>query len=167
MPEEDIIPNLAWCYRGQQTLPGLCCLGDDTRRVADLLDHLVEFAPNPATHEMEHGFTDNEMTGDRINRKYNNDEPFSAYVFRTIADPFAGRINVMKVISGKIGHDASVRNTTRDTDERLGALHVISGKTLDKVDSAATGDIIAVAAFKDTQTGDTLSDKAKPIVFRR
>jgi len=130
-----------------------------------LLDHLVEFAPNPATHEMEYGFADNEMTGDRINRKYNNAEPFSAYVFRTIADPFAGRINVMKVVSGKIANDATVRNTTRDTDERLGALHVIQGKTLDKVNEAATGDIIAVVKLKDTQTGDTLSDKAKPIVY--
>ena len=77
---------------------------------------------------MEYGFADNEMTGDRINRKYSNDEPFSAYVFRTIADPFAGRINVMKVVSGKVSSDATVRNSTRDTDERLGALHVIIGQ---------------------------------------
>src|SRR5204863_8925415 len=56
-------------------------------------------------------------------------------------------------------------NTSRDTAERLGSLHVISGKTLDKVNEAATGDIIAVVKLKDTQTGDTLSDKAKPIVY--
>ena len=90
-----------------------------------LLDHIVEFAPNPATHEAEYGFTDNEMAGDRITRKYSNDEPFSAYVFRTIADPFAGRINVMKIISGKVATDATVFNSTRDAAERLGALHVI------------------------------------------
>ena len=80
---------------------------------------------------MEYGFKDNEMSGDRINRKYSNDEPFSAYVFRTIADPFAGRINVMKVVSGKITTDANVFNASREVPERLGALHVISGKTLD------------------------------------
>ncbi|HRI03642.1 MAG TPA: elongation factor G [Pyrinomonadaceae bacterium] len=165
LPEEDIIPNLARAIAASKLCPVYAASATTLVGLQILLDHLVEFAPNPATHEMEYGFTDNEMTGDRINRKYNNDEPFSAYVFRTIADPFAGRINVMKVISGKIGHDANVRNTTRDTDERLGALHVISGKTLDKVDSAATGDIIAVVKLKDTQTGDTLSDKAKPIVY--
>jgi elongation factor G len=130
-----------------------------------LLDHLVEFAPNPATHEAEYGFLDSDMSGDRINRKYSNDEPFSAYVFRTIADPFAGRINVMKVVSGKVANDATVYNATRDTAERLGALHVISGKVLDKVNEAQTGDIIAVVKLKDTQTGDTLTDKAKPIVY--
>src|SRR5207247_7344062 len=127
----------------------------------------VEFAPNPATHESEYGFTDNEMTGDRINRKYSNDEPFSAYVFRTIADPFAGRINVMKVISGKIANDANVYNSTRETMERLGALHVIQGKTLDKVNEAATGDIIAVVKVKHTQTDDNLCDKAKPKGYRK
>jgi elongation factor G len=130
-----------------------------------LLDHIVEFAPNPATHEAEYGFTDNEMSGDRIDRKYSNDEPFSAYVFRTIADPFAGRINVFKVISGSVATDATVFNSTHDSMERLGALHVISGKTLDKVQQASTGDIIAVVKLKDTQTGDTLCDKAKPIVY--
>ncbi|MBP7415871.1 MAG: elongation factor G [Pyrinomonadaceae bacterium] len=165
LPEEDIIPNLARAIAASKLCPVYAASATTLVGLQILLDHLGEFAPNPATHEMEYGFTDNEMTGDRINRKYNNDEPFSAYVFRTIADPFAGRINVMKVVSGKIGHDANVRNTSRDTDERLGALHVISGKTLDKVDSAATGDIIAVVKLKDTQTGDTLSDKAKQIVF--
>ena len=165
LPEEDIIPNLARAIAASKLCPVYAASATTLVGLQILLDHLVEFAPNPATHEMEYGFADNEMTGDRINRKYNNDEPFSAYVFRTIADPFAGRINVMKVVSGKIGHDANVRNTSRDTDERLGALHVISGKTLDKVDSAATGDIIAVVKLKDTQTGDTLSDKAKPIVY--
>ncbi|MEP6787852.1 MAG: elongation factor G, partial [Acidobacteriota bacterium] len=167
LPEEDIIPNLARAIAASKLCPVYAASSTNLIGLQILLDHLVEFAPNPATHEMEYGFADNEMTGDRINRKYNNAEPFSAYVFRTIADPFAGRINVMKVVSGKIANDATVRNTSRDTDERLGALHVIQGKTLDKVNEAATGDIIAVVKLKDTQTGDTLSDKAKPIVYPR
>lgn len=167
LPEEDIIPNLARAIAASKLCPVYAASSTNLIGLQILLDHLVEFAPNPATHEMEYGFADNDMTGDRINRKYNNTEPFSAYVFRTIADPFAGRINVMKVVSGKINTDATVRNTSRDTDERLGALHVIQGKTLDKVSEAATGDIIAVVKLKDTQTGDTLSDKAKPIVYPR
>ena len=165
LPEEDIIPNLARAIAASKLCPVYAVSATNLIGLQILLDHLVEFAPNPATHEMEYGFTDNDMTGDRINRKYSNDEPFSAYVFRTIADPFAGRINVLKVVSGKVVSDATVQNTTRDTPERLGALHVISGKTLDKVNEAATGDIIAVVKLKDTQTGDTLADKAKQIVF--
>ncbi len=165
LPEEKIYPNLAKAIASSKLCPVYAVSAATGAGLSILLDHLVEFAPNPATHEMEYGFTDNDMAGDRINRKYSNDEPFSAYVFRTIADPFAGRINVMKVVSGKIASDATVRNSTRDTDERLGALHVIAGKTLDKVNEAQTGDIIAVVKLKDTQTGDTLCDKAKQIVY--
>ncbi|MBK8464615.1 MAG: elongation factor G [Chloracidobacterium sp.] len=165
LPEEKIYPNLAKAIAAGKLCPVYAVSATNGVGLSILLDHIVEFAPDPAHHEMEYGFADNDMTGDRVNRKYSNDEPFSAYVFRTIADPFAGRINVMKVVSGKISSDATVRNSTRDTDERLGALHVIAGKTLDKVNEAATGDIIAVVKLKDTQTGDTLCDKAKPIVY--
>jgi len=165
LPEEDIYPNLAKAIAKSKLCPVYAVSSTTLVGLQILLDHLVEFAPNPATHEAEYGFLDSDMSGDRINRKYSNDEPFSAYVFRTIADPFAGRINVMKVVSGKVANDATVYNATRDTAERLGALHVISGKVLDKVNEAQTGDIIAVVKLKDTQTGDTLTDKAKPIVY--
>ncbi len=165
LPEEKIYPNLAKAIASSKLCPVYAVSATTLVGLSVLIDHIVEFAPNPATHESEYGFKDNDMAGDRINRKYSNDEPFSAYVFRTIADPFAGRINVMKVVSGKISSDATVQNTSRDVAERLGALHVIAGKTLEKVDSAATGDIIAVVKLKETQTGDTLADKSSPIVF--
>ncbi|HQU86741.1 MAG TPA: elongation factor G, partial [Pyrinomonadaceae bacterium] len=165
LEEEDIYPNLAKAIAKSRLCPVYAVSSETLVGLSILLDHIVEFAPNPATHESEKGYADAELTGEKIARKYNNDEPFSAYVFRTIADPFAGRINIMKVVSGKISHDATVFNSTRDSQERLGALHVIQGKTLDKVDSAQTGDIIAVVKLKDTQTGDTLCDKANPIVY--
>jgi len=165
LPEEDIYPNLAKAIAKSKLCPVYAVSSTNLVGLQILLDHIVEFAPNPATHEAEYGFADNDMTGERVSRKYSNDEPFSAYVFRTIADPFAGRINVMKVVSGKVASDATVLNSTRDMQERLGALHVISGKVLDKVPEAATGDIIAVVKLKDTQTGDTLCEKSKPIVY--
>lgn len=165
LPEEDIYPNLAKAIANSKLCPVYAVSSSSLVGLQILLDHIVEFAPNPATHESESGFKTSELTGDRVSRKYSNDEPFSAYVFRTIADPFAGRINVMKVVSGKIASDATVYNSTRDSAERLGALHVINGKTTDKVSEAQTGDIIAVVKLKDTQTGDTLTDKASPIVY--
>jgi len=165
LPEEDIYPNLAQAIAASKLCPVYAVSATNLVGLQILLDHIVEFAPNPATHESEYGYADSDMSGDRVTRKYSNDEPFSAYVFRTIADPFAGRINVMKVVSGKVSSDATVHNSSRDTAERLGALHVINGKTLDKVNEAQTGDIIAVVKLKETQTGDTLCDKAKPIVF--
>ena len=165
LEEEDIYPNLAKAIANSKLCPVYAISSETLVGLSILLDHIVEFAPNPAAHEAEFG---NAVVGslfDRPTRKYSNDEPFSAYVFRTIADPFAGRINVMKIVSGKISSDAAVLNSSREFVERLGALHTLQGKNLEKVTEAQTGDIIAVVKLKDTQTGDTLCDKAQPIVY--
>src|SRR3954469_15823619 len=97
LPEEDIYPNLAKAIAASKLCPVYAVSATTLAGLQILLDHIVEFAPNPATHEAEYGYKDSSLQGDKITRKYSNDEPFSAYVFRTIADPFAGRINVMKV----------------------------------------------------------------------
>ncbi len=165
LEDEDVIPNLSRAIAKSKLCPVFAVSSESLVGLSILLDHVVEFAPNPATHEKEFGYADYDMKGDKIERKYSNDEPFSAYVFRTIADPFAGRINVLKVVSGKISSDETVYNSTRDENERLGALHVLQGKELEKVPKAQTGDIIAVVKLKETQTGDTLCDKSKPIVY--
>ena len=166
LDEEDIYPNLSKAIAKSKLCPVYAVSSETLVGLSILLDHIVEFAPNPATHESESGYTNAEQEGEeRITRKYSNDEPFSAFVFRTIADPFAGRINVIKVISGKVSSDATVLNPNRDTPERFGGLNVIQGKTLEKVDSAQTGDIVAVVKLKETQTGDTLCDKSSVIVY--
>jgi len=131
-----------------------------------LLNGLVEFAPDPAHHEAEWGKpVDAAPDAEKIGRKYNDSEPFSAYCFRTVADPFAGRINIFKIISGHLGTDANAFNSTRGLSERLGALHVMQGKQLDKISEAHAGDIVACVKLKETQTGDTLCDKQSPIVY--
>jgi elongation factor G len=165
LEEEDIYPNLAKAIAASKLCPVYAVSAGNMVGLSILLDHIVEFAPNPAAHEAEIGYQNPESLGDKVLRKYSNDEPFSAFVFRTIADPFAGRITIMKIVSGKISHDATVFNSTRSTQEKLGALHVLQGKTLEKVDEAHTGDIIAVVKLKETQTNDTLCDKANAIVY--
>ncbi len=165
LDEADIIPNLSKAIAKSKLCPVYAVSANNLVGLSVLLDHIIEFAPNPATHEAEYGFASADNREEKMLRKYSNDEPFSAFVFRTVADPFAGRINVMKVVSGKVSADANVYNSSRDAMERLGALHILQGKTLDKVDAAQTGDIIAVVKLKDTQTGDTLCERAKPIVY--
>jgi elongation factor G len=165
LEDDDIIPNLSKAIAASKLCPVFAVSSETLVGLSCLMDAIVEYAPNPGTHEAEHGRKDVEETSDRIMRKYSDDEPFSAYVFRTIADPFAGRINVLKVISGKVLPDATVLNPNRGTMERLGALHYLQGKNLDKIKEAHTGDIIAVVKLKDTQTGDTLCDKSAPIVY--
>ena len=167
LEDGDVYPNLAKAIANSKLCPVYAVSSETLVGLRILMDHIDEFAPNPATHGEEFGFTDSDGSGERISRRFSNDEPFSAYVFRTIADPFAGRINVMKIVSGRISSDATAYNSTRDVTERLGALHVIHGKSLEKVSEAQTGDIIALVKLRETQTGDTLCDKSHPIYFDR
>src|SRR5918992_5873987 len=159
LPEEDIVPNISKAIAASRLCPVFAVSANTLVGLSNLLDAIIEYAPAPDTHQAEHGKASLDEGAAEVTRGYHAEEPFSAYVFRTIADPFAGRINVMKIISGKIKSDATVQNTTRGTAERLAALHSMQGKQLDKIDEASAGHIVAVAKLKDTQTGDTLSAK--------
>jgi len=166
LEEEDIIPNINKAIANSKLCPVFAVSGLTQVGLRALLNGIVDYAPDPAHHEAEYGkFMDSTPDGPKISRKYSDSEPFSAYCFRTIADPFAGRINVFKVISGKVTTDATVLNSTRGVNERLGALNAIEGKQLDKIPEAHAGDIIACVKLKETQTGDTICDKAAPIVY--
>jgi len=167
LEEPDIIPNINKAIAQSKLCPVFAASGATLVGLQAVLNGIVDYAPDPAHHEAEYGLpVDAAPDAERIARKYSDSEPFSAYCFRTVADPFAGRINVMKVISGHLQTDAHVLNTTKGLMERLGALHVVQGKQLDKVSEAHAGDIIACVKLKETQTGDTLSDKQAPIVHK-
>ncbi|HWS53302.1 MAG TPA: elongation factor G [Pyrinomonadaceae bacterium] len=165
LPEEDIVPNISKAIAASRLCPVFAASSLTLVGLSNVLDGIVDYAPAPDTHAEEHGKASLDDGAEAVKRGYHAEEPFSAYVFRTIADPFAGRINVMKIISGRVRSDATVQNTTRGAAERLGALHSMQGKQLDKVDEASAGDIIAVVKLKETQTGDTLAEKAAPVVY--
>lgn len=165
LEDEDLIPNLVNAIAKSRLCPVFAASSLTLVGLQNILDAIVEYVPDPAHHEAERGFKDSDLTGDPVMRKYSDDEPFSAFVFRTIADPFAGRINVMKIISGKVFPDANVSNCSRGASERIGSLQVIQGKNMEKIDQAHTGDIIAVVKLKETQTNDTLCDKQSGIVY--
>src|SRR2546423_434430 len=162
LDDADVLPNIGKAIANSKLCPVFAVSTVNLAGLSTLLDYIIEFAPDPAHHEAEHGKNEK---GEEETRKYTSSESFSAYCFRTIADPFAGRINVFKIFSGKIGTDATVYNSTRGVSERLGALHTIQGKQLDKVSEANAGDIIACVKLKETQTGDTLCEKSKPIIY--
>jgi elongation factor G len=165
LPEEDIVPNISKAIAASRLCPVFAISSLTLAGLQQLLDGIVDYAPAPDTHTQEHGKASLDEGASEVTRGYHAEEPFSAYVFRTVADPFAGRINVMKIISGRVKSDANVQNTTRGTAERLGQLHSMQGKQLDKIDEASAGDIVAVVKLKETQTGDTLADKNSPVVY--
>jgi elongation factor G len=128
-----------------------------------LLDAVVDLLPSPLDRGPVTGL--NPHTKQTETRNASPEAPFSAFVFKTVVDPHAGRISVFRVCSGSVKADSTVHNASRDVSERMGALELMQGKTVTPVPEIQGGDIGAVAKLKETQTGDTLCDKAHPIVF--
>ena len=94
------------------------------------------------------------------------DAPFSAFVFKTVADPFAGRLSIFRVVSGSLGADGTFYNTNKDTKERYNQLLSLAGKEQKPVTKAGPGSIVAVAKLKDSTTGDTLCDEGRKVKFK-
>jgi elongation factor G len=127
-----------------------------------LLDDVVDLLPSPADRGDAEG---RDAAGRPATRTPASSAPFSAFVFKTLADPHAGRISLFRVYSGTFKADSTVHNATRDVPERVGHLELLQGKTPVQVPEIQAGDIGAVAKLKETQTNDTLCDKAHPIVY--
>ncbi len=139
------------------------CVGAATSNfgTSPLLDVINEFMPSPADRPDVMGV---DASGEPVERKPALDEKFSAQVFKTMADPYAGRLTIFKIYSGTLSGD-SFYNSSKGVEERFGQLFLPEGKEQRAVDSAGPGMIVAVAKLKETTTGDTLCDASAPIVF--
>ncbi|MBC7361054.1 MAG: elongation factor G [Candidatus Aminicenantes bacterium] len=126
-----------------------------------ILDGIVDFMPSP----VERGKVKAKVKGQDEELVLSPDGPFAALVFKTISDPYTGRISLMRVFSGKINPEATVSNVTKDTDEKLGGLFFLQGKEQVPAGQAKAGDIVATAKLKATLTGDTLCAKGAEIMF--
>jgi elongation factor G len=131
--------------------------------IQPLLNTMVLCFPSPLERDPVQG--KNPKTGQPEKREPKEDGPFSAFVFKTIADPFAGKLNLFRVYSGSANADSTLYNATKDTRERVGQIFLMEGKKQKPVGFAGLGDIVAVAKLKETTTGDTFSDEKNPILF--
>jgi len=166
LSEEDLIPALHNAIREDRIFPVLFASGLGNVSTDRLLDFIVEFTPAATEHESIRG----EVTsgnGEPPSRRESDSEPVSLYAFKTVSDPFAGRISYFKVFSGVLRNDASLANFSRASQEKLAHISVLQGKTSVPVNELHAGDIGAVAKLKDTLTGDTLGDKSAPIQYPR
>jgi elongation factor G len=126
------------------------------------MDIIIEYFPSPDTRPSIKGKDDSEK---EVDRKNSPDEPLSALVFKTIADPYAGQLTLFRTYSGVLKSDSSVLNSTKKAKEKLASLFCIQGKKQTSVPCISAGDFGVVAKLKNTMTGDTLSDDEKVIVF--
>jgi elongation factor G len=129
-----------------------------------LLDVINICLPSPAEVAVRRG--KNPRSGEEEQREAKEDAPFAAYVFKTIADPFTGRLTLFRVYSGSISADTTLYNATKDAKERIGQIFMLEGKKQEPAGFAGPGDIVAVAKLKETTTGDTLCNEKNPIVFQ-
>lgn len=164
LSDEEIMKGLKLGIASGDIAPVFCGSAISGVGVTTLLDSIVKYFQSPADKGEYEGI--NPKTKQKEVRKPDVTEPFSAFVFKTIADPFVGRLSLFRVISGSINSDSSVYNATQDKTEKVGTLYVLKGKTQTAVTKLQAGDIGAVAKLQFTATGDTLSDASKPIVYQ-
>lgn len=129
---------------------------------ADFLLEVIEtYIPSPKSAGSYTGLKD----GEEVERKVDPSDTFSAVVFKTIIDPFVGKLSLFKVVSGKLTKDTELYNCTKNEDEKLGGLFLIRGKTQVEVDEIEAGDIGATSKLNLTQTGDTLCDRGDHTLY--
>jgi elongation factor G len=166
LSDEEIIKGVKEGALTKRFIPMTC--GSALRDIAipQLLDAVLLCLPSPAEMaSIKPPKGKNPKDGKEIERKPLKTEPMAAYVFKTIADPFAGRLSIFRVYSGSLKADSNVLNTATGAKERIGQVFYLLGKKQVATQVVGPGEIGVVAKLKETFTGDTLSEDAHPIVF--
>jgi len=148
-----------------QVVPILCGTAFKNKGVQPLLDAVVDYLPSPVDIPPVVG--SDVRTGEPIERKASDDEPFAALAFKIMSDPYVGKLTYFRVYSGKLSAGAQVLNATKDRKERVGRILQMHANHREDKDGVFAGDIVAAVGLKNTTTGDTLCDPAHPIVLER
>lgn len=162
LTQTELEGGLRAATRNRQVFPLVCTSAQANIGIGPLLDTILAYLPPAADHPLS--ATDRE-SGDPLTYDAGDGAPPAAFVWKTIADPFAGRITMFRVAAGTLKADSTVHNLTQDGTERLGALAILQGKTQHAVPELKAGDLGAVAKLKETHTSDTLGEKGSPLHF--
>lgn len=160
---EEFLKGVTSALLNGSAVPLICGSATTGAGIDMLLDVITDYMPAPDDKRAKRGFRNE----DENVRKISKDEPFSAVVFKTIVDPFIGRISIFKVISGKIDKDTVVYNSTKGQEEKIGSLFYLNGKTQIETKEIIAGDIGAISKLTITQTGDTLCDKNNKTLYKK
>jgi elongation factor G len=160
LTQEELLGGLKRGIAAGRIFPVLCSSATANAGMQPLLDALVTYVPSPAERPIRAHDTRTSMD---VDVEPSESAPASAFIWKTVADPFAGRITMFRVLTGSLKADSTVQNVTRSTPERLGHLVLLQGKTQTAVPEIKAGDLGAVAKLKESQTNDLLADK--PLTF--
>lgn len=158
---EEIHDGLRKAVMCGDIVPVVCASAQKTIGVRELIKMIIEYLPSAADMGEIKGKDDDK----EITRKIDPSEPLSAFVFKTIVDPFVGKINVFKVFSGTLKKDMEIYNARTRETERVGGVFFMRGKEQIEATEISAGDIGAIAKLQYFKTGDTISTKANPIEY--
>ena len=161
--DEEIKKALRAGVQSGAIVPVLCGSATENAGVKILMDAIIEYFPSPDEAGKIEGTKPG--TEDIIEIKPAEGEPLSALIFKTVADPYIGKISLFKVFSGTMTSDSVVYNSKKDTTEKIAHLCYLRGKKQIETDKVSAGDIGAVTKLTNTSTGDTLCDKGRPVVL--
>ncbi|HLW72082.1 MAG TPA: elongation factor G [Candidatus Binataceae bacterium] len=162
LEEDELRTALRAAVVAGKLTPVLCGSGAKDIGVGPLLDAVTALLPAPNERP---GLMGQTSTNGPVERAPDPAGPFSAYVFKTVIDPFAGKLSIFRVVSGTAHSDAAVLNASHASKERFGQLLRLEGKKQSPLAIALPGEIVAVAKLKDTTTGDTLCDEKALVTF--
>jgi elongation factor G len=147
---------------GIKIFPVLCGTAFKNKGVQTLLDAVVDFMPSPLDVAAVEGTT---LKGEPTERKADDKEPFSALVFKIMADKHVGQLCFTRIYSGTLKSGSYVLNTTKDSRERVGRIMKMHANKREEVDEAYAGEIVAVVGLKSATTGDTISSESHPVIL--
>jgi elongation factor G len=148
----------------KQVVPVLCGSSFKNKGVQPLLDAVVDYLPSPLDVPPVTGI--NPRTNQEETRLPQDDQPFCAYIFKVVSDPYAGQLSYFRVFSGKVQAGSYVLNSTKDKKERIGRLLLMHANTREDITEVAAGEI-AAAVGVDAATGDTICDEKNPIILEK
>lgn len=165
LTQSELVKGLRSFFVDRSIVPAFCVSAGKNMGVKQLMDAMVELFPNALERTPVAGVTAG--SEEEVELAISADGPVTAYVFKTLADPFAGRINLVKAITGTVKSDTNLRNRTAGANERLGSVQIPQGKSYQPVAELRPGDLGAVMKLKNTATGDTLSEPSAPSIVRK
>lgn len=163
VPEEDTAKAIIAGMQAGKLFPVLCGSALKNVGMHALLTDIVEYFPSPA----ERVAVGSSSNAEEEIMERPCDGPFSAQVFKTVIDPFVGKLSYLRLFSGELHGDMSVQNASRGRNERVGSLYTLQGKKQIPLHTAFAGDIVIAPKLPEAQTGDTLAAENAPIVYER
>ena len=162
LSDEELVRGLRAAVREAKVIPvagGSAALGIG---LAALLDDIVELLPSPSEVG---GVIGHGAGGDEVARKPSPDERFSAFIFKTLADPFVGKLSYVRLYSGRLRSNGQIYNASRREPERVGQVLSLRGKEQEQLPEGIAGEIVAIPKLAHSSTNDTLADKDAPIAY--